>query len=302
MDNQNRAPADQPIDFRQQVKSHVAQGCLDAAIRVCDRELGEAQVAEDSDRADQAICTRAGLLILRGDGQSDVPTLKKILLRTSNLKNRFNASYQISHFHYLRGDSQKSLFYAQQSLRYAEELADDEPLLCAHNSIGNAFLLDSYFDRAESSYRSALPFHEAGDSVGRAILLSNIGYCQTVTGRLASGYRTLTESLRMMRRLRIDSTQHLPLLGLSYACMEIRRYERARRHANRALELAEQAQASSGIKNALYLLGEAEKLCGCSGRAYERFHELQKRFYPENAMVIDVLMAADVRKMINLMA
>ena len=36
--------------------------------------------------------------------------------------------------------------------------------------------------------------------------------------------------------------------------------------------------------------------------AYERFHELQRRFYPQQPMVVDVLMQADVRQLVHLMA
>lgn len=302
MNQSNTSMASDLSGFRREVQEHAAQGRLEEAIELCLSVQRDAEDAGDQDLADRAFCTRAGLSILRGEGRTDIPALQKVLMRSANVQNRFNAAYQVSHFHYLNGDSQKSLFYARQALRYAEEFGEKEALLCAHNAIGNQLVLDSYFEEAEGSYRRALQFHESGDSMGRAVLLANIGYCEVVTGSLGAGYRSLTDSLRMMRRLGSESWQHLPHLGLSYACLEVGRYERARRHAERAYRLAEGAQVSGGVKNALYLLGESEKLCGFSGQAYEHFHELQSRFYPNNPMVIEVLMAADVRKMINLMA
>jgi hypothetical protein len=56
------------------------------------------------------------------------------------------------------------------------------------------------------------------------------------------------------------------------------------------------------VKNALFLLGEAEKLWGHTLDAYEHFSELQSRFYPNEPFIVSLLMTTDIRGMINLMA
>ncbi|MEM7350439.1 MAG: hypothetical protein AAF657_06510, partial [Acidobacteriota bacterium] len=56
------------------------------------------------------------------------------------------------------------------------------------------------------------------------------------------------------------------------------------------------------VKNALYLLGESEKLSGNEFQAHRHFTRLQREFYPDDPVIPDFLMATDVRKLINLMA
>lgn len=289
--------------LREDITRHVAQGDLDRALDLCDRAIDTARASDLGDSADLAFCVRSGIMIARGDGETTIGKLRRILMASSSLLNRFHAAYTVSQYHDVRREGEKSLFYAKQALRYAEEL-DDPPLLGrAFNRLANLLILDSYFDEAAEHYRRALELQSEDDGIERAILLSNLGYCQTVLGRIRSGIDHLVSSLRMLRRLRAERWNHLPHLGLSYACLELGRHDSARRHARRALELAEKAQAfDPHVKNALYLLGEAEKQLGDDVAAYEHFVDLQQRFYATEPFVVDVLMATDIRKMINLMA
>ena len=91
-------------------------------------------------------------------------------------------------------------------------------------------------------------------------------------------------------------------VGLAYGYLEIDRPRRARDHARRGLRLAEEVEIPWQIKNALYLLGESEKLSGNEVMAHRHFSRLQQDFYPEDPVIPDFLMATDVRKLINLMA
>lgn len=288
--------------FRRQLRELLTAGQLDEAIRLCDEAIRRAHDAGDQNLADKAFCNQAGIRIARGQGARVMPNLRLILLRSSDLQNRFSASYHISCVYDQQGDHQKSLFYARQALRYADEFGEPEALACANNQLANLLVLDSYFSEALDAYRAAYQSQPTHDSVERALLLSNLGYCRVVTGHLIDGYRDLSSSLRMMRRLRAENWQHVPYLNLSYACLEAGRYSRASKHGSRALELAEASNHTESIKKALYLLGEAEKLAGDSGCAYAYFSDLQRRFYPDNPHVLDFLMVADVRQMINLMA
>lgn len=288
--------------FRQQIQARVAQGQWDEALRFCDDTLKRAGSLGDPDFVDQVITSRANLLINRGEGAQVVAELRRLLMRSADPANRFSASYAISYHYDLCAQPDKGLFYAKQSLRSAEEWGDLEAQSRAHNLLGNLYALDSLFAEAVAEYQRALEFQAPGDSVDRSIQLSNLGYCRVVTGIMSHGYRDLTSSLRMMRRLGSRTWLHLPLMGLSFACLEVGRPARARRYATDALESSERVENPDSIKNSLFLLGESEKQCGNSSSAYERFVALQRRFYPDNPMVVDILMATDVRRMINLMA
>ena len=91
-------------------------------------------------------------------------------------------------------------------------------------------------------------------------------------------------------------------IDLCYAHLELGRFETAERHGRRGLELAERIGESDWIKNALYLLGEVAVLAGADGRAYAWFHELQRRYYPAQSHLPDLLLSVDIRKLINLRA
>jgi hypothetical protein len=91
-------------------------------------------------------------------------------------------------------------------------------------------------------------------------------------------------------------------IDLCYGHLELGRFETAERHGRRGLELAEKIGESDWIKNALYLLGEAAVLAGADGRAYAWFHELQRRYYPAQSHLPDLLLSVDIRKLINLRA
>ncbi|MEM9556386.1 MAG: hypothetical protein AAGC60_19170 [Acidobacteriota bacterium] len=290
-------------ELRDRITRDVGLGRLEVALERCDEAIDLAHTADLGDEADLVFCIRSGIQIARGEGEGVVAPLRRILMASTSRLNRFQAAYTVSQFHDAEKDSEKSLFYAKQALRYAEELDDPSVLGRAFNRLGNLLTLDSYFDEAAEHYRRALDLQSSEDGVERAIMLSNLGYCSTVLGHLREGLDQLIASLRMLRRLHADRWSHLPHLGLSYACLELGRVRSARRHAREALRRAERNQAyDPHAKNALYLLGEAEKQLGDDVAAYERFAELQRRFYAEQPFVVDVLMATDIRKMINLMA
>jgi TolA-binding protein len=56
------------------------------------------------------------------------------------------------------------------------------------------------------------------------------------------------------------------------------------------------------VKNALYLLGDAEREAGDLDSAYEYFYRLQQRFYPDSPQLVDMMVAVGMRKMVNLRA
>ncbi|MEL7058709.1 MAG: hypothetical protein AAGN46_01650 [Acidobacteriota bacterium] len=288
--------------LRERISELVAVGRFDDALALADEAVRRAESSGDVERLDLAVCARAALLIARGEGRSTISALRRILMRSTNASNRFRAAYAISQFHDEREELDKSRFYARQALHYAEATDDSTLIGRAFNRLGNLALVDSYFEDARDAYRQALGLQDAAPSLDDAILLSNLGYCEIVLGEVLAGYRNLVASLRAMRRLGASRWLFLPRLGLSYAHLELGRYPSARRHAADALELAERAASDNHVKNALYLLGEAEKLCGDDAAARDCFRMLKDRFYPDQPIVVDVLMSADIRQLVHLMA
>lgn len=246
-------------------------------------------------------CIRANILVGLGRTQEAASNMRKLLLRSTDTANRFAASYAIAQHHYAVNENERSLFFARQALRYAEERGEPELLATGNNLMATLLLRESYFAEAGVCFEEALKFYPAGYE--RAGIQANLGYCLTVTGKVTLAFRQLTSSLRTMNRLKLGGWRRFPHLALAYAYVEIGRYQRAVQHAARSLEIS---QATPGAeeqwKNSLYLLGEAKKLGGRDAEAWEHFTALQKNFYPDQPFIVDVLMATDVRKMINLMS
>ena len=289
--------------LRQEIREAVAAGRLDSALELAGQALALAQAGEDQAEVDRLCLTRGAIQVARGEGAEAVQEMRRILMRSSDRGNRFNAAYAISQHHERIGDIERGRFYANTALSYAEAWDDPAAIAKAHNQIANLELLGSYFEEAAASYEKALALLENEVTIESAILLSNLGYCHTVIGRYDRAFRELTRSADMLGYLEASRWQHLPLLGLAYAYLEIERFELAVEHARRALELAEAAlYQDNQVKNALYLLGEASKLAGEEEEAYEHFTHLQQRFYPDQPLIVDVLLATDIRKLINLMA
>ena len=290
--------------LRAEIMAQITNGELDRALELSNEALTLARRTEDTHLIDSALCNRAGLLVNRGEGHSVVSDLRRILMRSPEPLVRFQAAWALGVFHELEEDLEKSRFYSQTALRYAELHGDSASLATAHNRMANLNLLSSYFEPALESYLKALEIQGEHESLETAKILSNTGYCQAVLGEHFPAFRSLTRSLRMLRRIRAEHWLHRPMLGLSYTYLEMGRYERAARHASRALANAEDGghYHETYVKNALYLLGEAEKHCGRNAAAFECFTHLQERFYPDQPSIIDVLMATDIRKLINLMA
>ena len=246
-------------------------------------------------------CNRANILALVGRGDEAVVSMRKLLLSSKDTGNRFLAAYAIAQHHFVRTENERSMFYARQAFRYAEEQASDEHLAWCNNLLGTLLLRESYFEEACVNLEDALKFYPAGYE--RAGILANLGYCLAVNGRITLAFRHMMASLRMMNQRKLGPWRRFPHLALAYAYLEIGRHRRSIAHAQKALQISAGCPgADEQWKNSLYLLGEAKKICGRDGEAYEHFTELQKHFYPEQPFIVDVLMATDVRKMINLMA
>ena len=288
--------------LRKQARKEVNRGNWQAALALFDEAVLWAEELGDRNDRDLAHCNRAGILIAPGHGEEVVGTMRQILLSSPNPDICYHAAYNISRFHEFRKESERGLFYARLCLDHAKRSKQSEAMARGHNQIGHLLVRDSYFEEARESYQQALSLISTRDSADRSIILTNIGYCQIILGRHTQGFTWLFESLRIARRCQAEAWQMMAHLGLSYAYLEIDRPRRARTHAHRGLLLAEEVEISWQIKNALYLLGESEKLSGNELTAHRYFSRLQREFYPDDPVIPDFLMATDVRKLINLLA
>ncbi len=288
--------------LRHRVRGEVNRGKWQAALTLCDRAIVWADEFGDRDAQDLAHCNRASILVNQGHGEDVITTLRQILLSSSNPEICYQAAHNVSRFHEMRKEDQRGLFYARLSLDHARRSQKPEPMARSYNHLGLLLVRQSYFDRAGDCYTKALSLLPPELGIDGAIIVYNLGYCQIMLGQSTEGFSRLFRSLRILKRLGAEAWEMFPRLGLSFAYLEIDRPHRAVIHARRGLFLAQEAGVNWQTKNALYLLGEAEKLCGHELAAHRYFTRLQEEFYPEDPVIPDFLMVTDVRKLINLMA
>ncbi len=288
--------------LRRRVREEVERGDLQAALAECDHAIAWAEEFGDRDARDLAHCNRSSILVTQGGGEGVITRLRQILLSSSQAEICHQAANNISRFHEMRNEHDRGAFYAQLALDHAERSREPVAIARSHNQLGLLLLRQSYFEEAAERFGQALGILSLEPGYDRSVLLSNLGYCQIVTGRRSPGFSNLFTSLRMARRQGVDVAEMFPRLSLSFAYLEIDRPDRAVVHARRGLELAEEAGMTWQVKNALYLLGESEKLAGNELDAHRQFTRLQQEFYPDDPVIPDFLMVTDVRKLINLMA
>jgi tetratricopeptide (TPR) repeat protein len=302
MSDQERQGATEFESLTDSGRRAVEAGRLDEAVRCYDAALVWADEHADRTARDRAFCNRATLAIELGDGEAYLNELRRILMRGMKAANGFRAAYAIARSYELKKDRQKAGFYARIAREHAELVGSGEWLAWARNLNGNLLLAGSFFDQAAREYEEALRLQPAVDGVWRALIEENLGYCHVVQGRHPEGFRLLYRALRALRRLGARRYEIYPRLSLCYAHLDVARYGDAERHGRAALAVAAAHADREGRKMALYLLGETAKLAGQSRRARSWFRELQREHYPESRYLPDLLLAIDVRQLVNLKA
>lgn len=275
-------------------------GDLHGAYAIAEEACALARQLGDDGIYDLWVCNRARAAIELRRGESELPTLREILMRHGSGAVGWHASYHLARYYELAKDARKSLFYARIALDRARELGEDEWVRGSRNQMGSALLALSRSEEASSEYHAALAGGRSSDAE-RGVILGNLGYCLVLKKRLREGRRDLLESLRLLRD-RSQSAELRTRLDLSFASLEVGRYGMAERHARRGLVLGRALGEEESVKNALYLLGEALQLSGREAEARAAFGALGQEFYPDQPYVATFLLAVDVRRVINLRA
>ncbi|HEX2254271.1 MAG TPA: hypothetical protein VHQ65_13450 [Thermoanaerobaculia bacterium] len=275
-------------------------GRMDEARSHFEAALAGARELGDGDLIDRAFCNLSAVEIESGGAESWVPRLREILVRNGDPANCRLAAYHIARAYALRGEHKKGLFYSRIARERSLSLGLPEWIGSSHNQVGNLLLAESRIDEAQEEFELALAAIPDSEEPVRALVLDNLGYCRLLRRNWSEGFRYAVASLRMFRRLDFKLWQSRPHLTLAYGHLEIGRWHHALRHAETALALSEAVGDVTGIKNSLYLLGEAANLAGDADRAYGCFTDLQGRFFPGQSYIPTFLMTVDVRGLINL--
>jgi len=289
-------------ELRDRGAQAVEFGRLEEAESLFEKALAWAREHGDPRMVDLAVCNRAAISIDLGRGAGELPRLREILLRNADPVSCRSAAYNIARYYELSKSFKKALFYARIARDRSESLGRRDWLATSHNLIGNTLLAESFVEEACAQYELALELMPEEPSATRAGILCNLGYCRTLQGRHREAYRFLYESLRLLRSFHAERYEIATRLDLCFAHLETGRYRLARCQGIKAMRLAEKLGEGNSLKNALYLLGEVENLCGHTDAARTYFTRLQREFFPDASYLPGFLLAVDVRQLVNLHA
>lgn len=290
-------------ELRAAGKQATDDGRLDEALGLYRACAERAEALGERDLADLAFCNCCAIQISLGAPEGLIRGLREILSRSTDPLNRLVAAYNLARIYEVRNDTRKGLLYSRIARGEHEKSGTASAYWEAnlHNQAGSFLLLESRFGEAAEEYRRALAADPGASESRLAVSWLNLGYCCLVLGDHRQGFELLYRSLRVHRRSEVVKHQMLAHLDLCYGLLEVGRHRPARRHGARALALAERIGDPFGLKNALYLLGEAEHLLGNDAEARACFDRLQALF-PGTPYLSDLLMAVDLRQMLNLRA
>ncbi|MYA06373.1 MAG: hypothetical protein F4172_08460 [Holophagales bacterium] len=297
--------------LRDRAREFVAKGSYREAATVYQRAVEVATAAGETDLADEALCGWGAAETELGNGAEAMPELRRILLGSPVDHNCCLAAYTLARAHELEGQIKKALFYARLFRDRAEYVERGGLPSLAQNLLGNLLVAEGRETEAAACYRTALRHAKNAPSTWKVAAETNLGYCLVVSAagsrgmrrtRMREGLRLIYRSIRTFRREGAVQYCMLPHLDLCFAHLELKRPTYARRHGQRALELAKRYDDSATIKNSLYLLGHVALLEADKVAARHYFGELEQRFYPHQAGLTDLLMSVDFRQVVNLRA
>lgn len=289
-------------DLRARGNAAVLGGRFDEALPLFEQALSWVQQHGDPVLEDRAFVNWSAVKISLGRGDEALAGLRRVLMRNLDPRNCRLAAYNIARIYEHKRDAKKGLFYAQVARGFLAQLGTAEPewLASDHNQYGNFLVAESRFGEAEREYRKALAADPEAAPLRFALVEQNLGYCYLMLRRLGDALPLLYRSLRAVRGVGDRQQEAAVRLDLALGLLEIERYRPALRHSRRALDLVD-GSSEELLKNALYLCGETALHVDGPEAAHDYFGRLQELF-PDSAFVAELLMAVDVRQMINLRA
>lgn len=289
-------------ELRDRARRALDAGRLEESLRLYDEALEVSRQEGNPNLIDLAYCNRSSVMINLGRQDEVLSGLRQILMHNADPESCFIAAYNLSRAHVRDKAYKKGLFYARIARDRAETLERQDWLCSSFNQIANCLMDESYFEEAAAEYRRALELEEDSDSLLYASLTANLGYCLMMMGDLKQGFSCSYKAFRRFRKVGNELYEVWSHLDLCYGYLELGRYERARRHGERALAIAESSGDPDRIKNALFLLGDVERALGHDAAAYEHFSHLQHRFYPDAPEVAGLMAVVGMRQVVNLRA
>jgi tetratricopeptide (TPR) repeat protein len=282
-------------ELRQLALHSVRTHDFETALDIYDRAR---ESAKDDELRELITINKADVLITLQRSGPEVAELARVVMRRRNPRHVCLAAYALLYKHRMEQDYKRALFYGHLALRAAEEFGDREYERAVLVDLGNVYEMQSDVDRAVECFESALrliPEMEEHDNRSRGYTLENLGYCRLLQGETDRGTTMLHDALR---HLDDDTGKAEAYIDLCFAYLEKEELEQAESYGQAGLRIATEERQ---IRNAHFLLGEVACKREDSTAADFHFGELGK-FYPNFRHLKNLLMAVDLRSMVNLKA
>lgn len=282
-------------ELRQQALACVRSNQLEAALELYDQARA---IAGDDELRELITINKADVLITLQRGGAEVAELARVVMRRRNPRHVCLAAYALLFKHRIEQDYRRALFYGQLALRAAEEFGDREYERAVLVDLGNVYEMQSEIAKAVECFESALrliPAESETDRRSRGYTLENLGYCRLLEGDIDRGIALIDEALPSLDD---ETGKAEAFIDLCYGYLERHDLDRAQSYGEAGLEIATEPRQ---IRNAHFLLGEVACKRDDTVVADHHFSELAK-FYPDFRHLKHLLMAVDLRSMVNLKA
>jgi tetratricopeptide (TPR) repeat protein len=282
-------------EIRQAALARVRENALEDAIALLDEAIG---LADDEEALELLTINKAGVLIQMEVDGPEVQRLPQILMRRRNPKHTFLAAYNLQHRYSLLKDFKRSCSYGRTALEASEHVEETWWKFGVLNELGRAYEHDSRIPEAIQTYREALAMSDAfpEEVFARSFATQNLGYCLVAEGELEEGIETIHTAIALMREAGAEGYIAESYIDLCYGYLELGDLDNARKYGEEGLAKASETRQ---VRNAHYLLGEVAYKQGDVPAAESHFEHLSK-FYPDFPQLKNVLLALDLRKMVNL--
>jgi tetratricopeptide (TPR) repeat protein len=278
-----------------------ARGRLERALSLFSTAEDEAKRAGDRELTDRAFCNRCVVLLELDRLDGAVGELKTVLMRARDPFTAWMAAYYTAQVYKAEGNIPRALAYARRASELAPTSGQERTVAASANEHGTLALLDSHFAEAAEQFERALAAEGSLDTLGRAIVRDNLGYCLMCTGRVDEGIALSRDAAADIET--IGTRQYLAEIyqDLCYGALQQGRFDEARGWGEKALALAREYEHPTVARNTLMLLADAAMDLE-DEEAAESYLQALSEHYPDFRGMKSFLRAFNVRDVINLKA
>ena len=287
--------ADRVESLRREGWEKIQQNRPDEALPFFDEALG---LCEDDASNELIRIYKAFALVALDRTDGEVADLPSIVFRRRSPRHLFLAAYTLMYRFRLAQEFERASFYGRVALEAAEKVEGENwrPLILTE--LGNVAVFDSRFAEAIELYEEALTLlgNDEKGAYRAAFVVQNLGYSKLLVDETATGIALIHQAIDAMKQHGAEGFVAESYIDLCLGYLDLGDLESALHYGEAGLEIATEHRQ---IRNAHYLLGEVCHRTGDIAAATSHFQHLAT-FYPDFPHLTDLLLAIDLRKMVNL--